>query len=101
MAEENAYEKAREERIARNLRMMMALGLFDEDVALASQLRKTRGGAGGAAAGGGGKRKAAREAPSEPVRRSRRLCEEVRAAEASTLTDSWCAPGTRGGGGGG
>ena len=65
---------------------MEALGLFDEDVALAAQMRAAASG-GGKAGGGGGKaegkasrKRAADASPAQPQRRSQRVAGLVRAA---------------------
>jgi hypothetical protein len=62
--------------------IMEALGLFDEDVALAAQMRAAA--AGGGKAGDGGKGKASRKraadsSPPAPQRRSQRVAGVVRA----------------------
>ena len=59
---------------------MEALGLFDEDVALAAQMRAADAAKGGGGGGGKGrKRPAADEPPAEPSRRSQRVAGLVRA----------------------
>jgi hypothetical protein len=63
--------------------IMEALGLFDEDVALAAQMRAAA--AGGGKAGDGGKGKASRKRAADssappPQRRSQRVAGVVRAA---------------------
>jgi hypothetical protein len=89
---------------ARTPQIMASLGLFDEDVALAALMRKSRaeGGAGGAGGkkrgeGGAGRKRAAAE-PAEPQRRSQRVAGVVRALASaqpcrstSPLTQRACA----------
>ena len=66
--------------------IMEALGLFDEDVALAAQMRAAGSGGGKAGSGGkGGESKASRKraadsSPAQPQRRSQRVAGLVRAA---------------------
>ena len=68
---------------------MEALGLFDEDVALAAQMRAAEAAKGGGGGGGGGgkgrKRPAADAPPAEPSRRSQRVASLVRAPAACFL----------------
>jgi len=79
----NSYEAEREERIARNRKVMEALGLFAEDVELAAELRKKRESLKGA---GGAKKRKAEEA--QPLRRSRRLDGEATGEEAEPAPPS-------------
>jgi hypothetical protein len=79
----NEYEREREARIARNRAVMESLGLIDDDVSLAAELRLKRAGRVDTSAK---KRKAE---PQAPLRRSRRL-EAGEAGEVLAATAGEC-----------
>ena len=61
------------------MQVMEALGLFDEDVALAAQMRAAEGAKSGGGGGGKGRKRPAADAPpAEPSRRSQRVAGLVR-----------------------